>query len=183
MANINLSDFILKQVTSAAGKVDIPSNLKEQVLGGMSDSIFGSLTQTATKAGGIDEIKNLLTGKADAASSPVTALAGNLFTKNILSKLNLGSALGGSLLGLIPKVFGGLKGIIKDQDGDGDVDLNDILIVLKGGKGSVLGGLGSVLGGLGSLAGGAAPAQKTSNGSVLGSIAGSVLGGIFGKKK
>ena len=63
------------------------------------------------------------------------------------------------------------------------MDLNDILIVLKGGKGSVLGGLGSVLGGLGSLAGGAAPAQKTSNGSVLGSIAGSVLGGIFGKKK
>ena len=35
MANIDLSDFILKQVTSAAGKVDIPSNLKEKVLGGL----------------------------------------------------------------------------------------------------------------------------------------------------
>ena len=181
---MNLSDIILQQVTKnvAGSSIQLPANLQQQVLGGLSDSILGSLTKTAATPGGIDLIKNLLTGKADAATSPVTALAGNLFNSNILSKLKLGAA-GAALLALIPKIFGGLKGIIKDQDGDGDVDLNDILIVLKGGKGSVLGGLGSVLGGLGSLAGGAAPAQKTSNGSVLGSIAGSVLGGIFGKKK
>ena len=177
---MNLSDIILQQVTKnvAGGNLQIPSNVQEQVLGGLSDSILGSLTKTAAAPGGIDLIKNLLTGKADAASSPVTALAGNLFTKNILSKLNLGSALGGSLLGLIPKVFGGLKGIIKDQDGDGDVDLNDILLTLKGGSGSILGSvLGSALGGSK-----AAPKANT-GGSVLGSIAGSVLGGILGKKK
>ena len=150
MANVNISDFILKQVTSAAGKVEIPSNLKEQVLGGMSDSILGSLTQTATKAGGIDEIKNLLTGKTAAASSSITSLATNLFTKNIISKLNLGN-LGSSLTALIPGVMGKLGGILKDQDGDGDVDLNDILITLKGGnkKQSTGGGfLGSILGGI-----------------------------------
>ena len=177
---MNLSDIILQQVTKnvAGSNLQIPSNVQQQVLGGLSDSILGSLTKTAAAPGGIDIIKNLLTGKADANTSPVTQLAGNLFSNNVLSKLKLG-ALGAGLLALIPKIFGGLKGIIKDQDGDGDVDLNDILIVLKGGKGSVLGGLGSVLGG---LAGGAAPAQKSS-GSVLGSIAGSVLGGIFGKKK
>ena len=159
---MNLSDIILQQVTKnvAGSNLQIPSNVQQQVLGGLSDSILGSLTKTAAAPGGID-----------------------LFKNNFLSKLNLGSVLSGGLLALIPKIFGGLKGILKDQDGDGDVDLNDILIVLKGGKGSVLGGLGSVLGGLGSLAGGAAPAQKTSNGSVLGSIAGSVLGGLFGKKK
>ena len=90
----------------------------------------------------------------------------------------LGSVLNTGLIALIPKIFGGLKGIIKDQDGDGDVDLNDVLLTLKGGGGSIL---GSVLGG--ALGGGTT--QKTSNagGSVLGSIAGSVLGGILGKKK
>ena len=152
MANINLSDFILKQVTSAAGKVDIPSNLKEQVLGGMSDSIFGSLTQTATKAGGIDEIKNLLTGKTSAQKSSITDLATNLFTKNIVSKLSLGN-LGGTLTALIPGIMGKLGGILKVQDGDGDVDINDILITLKGGNkssagSSLLGAATSLLGGL-----------------------------------
>ena len=163
---MNLSDIILQQVKNAAGGVQIPSNVQNQVLNGLSDSILGSLTQTATKPGGIDLIKNLLTGKADAATSPVTALAGNLFNTNILSKLKIGAA-GAALTALIPKIFGGLKNIIKDQDGDGDVDLNDILLTLKGGSGSIL---GSVLGG------------SSKSGSVLGNIAGSVLGGILGKK-
>ena len=179
---MNLSDIILQQVTKtvSGSNLQIPSNVQNQVLGGLSDSILGSLTQTATKPGGIDLIKNLLTGKADAASSPITALAGNLFTKNILSKLNLGSVLSGSLLAFIPKIFGGLKGIIKDQDGDGDVDLNDILIVLKGGTGGLLGGLGSVLGG--ALGGSTATQTKTSSGG-LGSILGGALGSILGGKK
>ena len=173
---MNLSDIILQQVTKnvAGSSIQLPANLQQQVLGGLSDSILGSLTKTAATPGGIDLIKNLLTGKADAATSPVTALAGNLFNSNILSKLKLGAA-GAALLALIPKIFGGLKGIIKDQDGDGDVDLNDILITLKGGSGGLLG----------SVLGGAKTTQQPTNagGSVLGSIAGSVLGGIFGKKK
>ena len=172
---MNLSDIILQQVTKsvAGNNVQIPNNVQQQVLGGLSESILGSLTKTAAAPGGIDLIKSLLTGKSDAASSPITALAGKLFSSNILSKLNLG-ALGTTLLALIPKIFGGLKGIIKDQDGDGDVDLNDVLLTLKGGSGSILGSvLGSALGG-GSSSGSAAGG--------LGSIAGSVLGGLFGKK-
>ena len=145
-----ISDIIMQQVMNAAGKVEIPSNVKNTVVNGLSESILGSLTQTVGKPGGVDLVKNLLTGKADAASSPITALAGNLFSKNILSKLNLGSVLSSSLSGLIPTIMGKLGGILKDQDGDGDVDINDIILALKGGNkksgAGVLGAATSILG-------------------------------------
>lgn len=146
----NISDFIQKAVGAATGNVNIPSNLKDQVLGGLSDSILGSLKQTAAQAGGLDQIKELLTGKADAANSGITALAGDLFNKNVLGKLDLGS-LAPALSGLIPGIIGKLSGFIKDQDGDGDVDINDILLSLKGGSSSGL--LGSAMGLLGGLLG------------------------------
>ena len=52
------------------------------------------------------------------------------------------------LTGLIPSIIGSVSNLIKDQDGDGDVDLNDILLTLKGGSGGLLGAAGSLLGGL-----------------------------------
>ena len=154
---LNILDLIKSQVTAQTGGVEIPAQAKDTVLNGLTDSIFGSLTQTVTKPGGVDLIKNLLTGKADAATSPITALAGNMFSANILKKLNLGNLLNGKLLALIPAVMGGLGGILKDQDGDGDVDFQDILLTLKGG-------------------GQKTQAQK-SGGGLLGGILGKVLGG------
>ena len=56
----NITDLIMQQVQKAAGNVEIPSNVQNTVLNGLSESILGSLTQTATKAGGIDMIKSLL---------------------------------------------------------------------------------------------------------------------------
>ena len=49
---MNLSDIILQQVTKSVSgsNVQIPSNVQQQVLGGLSDSILGSLTKTAATA-------------------------------------------------------------------------------------------------------------------------------------
>ena len=155
----SIIDLIKQQVTAQTGGIQIPSNAQQTVVNGLSESILGSLTQTLTKAGGVDQIKQLLTGKTAAASSPITDLAGKLFAGNILSKLNLGNVLNGKLSALIPVIMGKLSGILKDQDGDGDVDFQDILLTLKGGGnarqtqtgglgGGLLGGiLGKVLGG------------------------------------
>ena len=144
----NIQDFISQVVGASTATMNIPANVKDQVLGGLSSSILGSLTQTASKAGGLEKVKDLLTGKADAASSPITALAGKLFTTNVIKKLDLGT-LAPTLVALIPGIMGKLSGFIKDQDGDGDVDINDILLSLKGGSGSgLLGAATSILGGL-----------------------------------
>jgi len=157
----SITDLIMQQVASAAGNINVPSNVQNQVLSGLSDSILGSLTQTATKAGGLDQIKSLLTGATSAASSPITALAGKLFSGNIASALGLNAAQTQSATGVIPAIMAGLSKIIKDKDGDGDVDLNDILLTLKGGNGGGNGLLKSV--GIGAAA--------------------AVLGGMLKKKK
>ena len=144
----NIQDYIQQIVGASTASMNIPANVKDQVLGGLSSSILGSLTQTAGKAGGLEKVKDLLTGKADAASSPITALAGKLFSDNVIKKLNLGS-LAPALTALIPGIMGKLSSVIKDQDGDGDVDLNDIHLSLKGGAGAgLLGAATSILGGL-----------------------------------
>lgn len=156
MAN-SILDTIAREIKSQAGALEIPAQAKNTVLNGLSDSILGSLTQTITKVGGVEQVKALLTGKSSADSSPITALAGQLFSNNILKKLNLGSSLNTVLAGLIPTIMGKLSGVLKDQDGDGDVDFQDILLTLKGA--------------------GAGKTQSNVGGGLLGGLLGKVLGG------
>lgn len=112
-------------------------------MGGLSDSIFDSIKDTATQDGGLDQLKALFTGKEDAASSPVTALAGNLFSSNVAKKLGLSSSLVDAVVPMIPKVLNMLtsgKGIdagdlLSDFVKDSAADL------IKEKAGSLLGGL------------------------------------------
>ena len=142
----SITDIIAQQVKAQAGGLNLPANLQQTVLNGLSESILVSLTQTATKAGGINLIKEILTGKASAAAaSPVVDLAGKIFSGNA-KNMGLDSKITGAASAVIPAIMGKLSGILKDQDGDGDVDLNDVLIALQGGNGKKSGGLlGSVL--------------------------------------
>lgn len=139
-----LTDLIKEKASSVlTGEVEIPANLKDKVLGGLSDSIFDSIKDTAAKDGGLEQLTALFTGKEDAAKSPVTALAGSLFSKNVAGKLGLSSSLVDMIVPMIPKVIGMIT------SGKG-VDMNDLLAdvmkdsakdLLKKKAGSILGGL------------------------------------------
>ena len=135
-----IKETVAEVVTESAS---IPNNLQEKVLGGLSDSIFDSIKDTATKNGGLDQLKALLTGKEDVASSPITALAGNLFSSNATKTLGLPSSVVDAVVPMIPKVMKMLT------SGKG-IDVSDLLAdfvkdsaadLIKEKAGSLLGGL------------------------------------------
>ena len=137
-----ITDLIKEKAGDILGNVSIPDNLKEQVVGGVSDSIFGSIKETATKEGGVDQLIELLTGRQAAASSPVTALAGNIFGSDIAKKLGLSPAIVSAIVPLIPKV-------IETFTSSKKLDVNDLIAEvtqagvadkLKDAAGSLLGG-------------------------------------------
>ena len=74
-----LTDLIKEKASEVlADKISIPEGIQEQVFGGIADSIFGSVKETASKEGGIDQLVELFTGRQEASTSPVTQLASNI---------------------------------------------------------------------------------------------------------
>lgn len=142
-----LSDLILKQVASAAAG----SNLGNNVLNGLSDSIVNSLKQTATSKGGVEQLMALFTGKTSAANSSVTALASQIFTSQFASKLGLSSSASSSATSLIPTIIGGLVSAVLSKKAGG-LDLTSILSSLgAASSNSTVGKLGYIAGTLGKL--------------------------------
>ena len=132
-----ITDLIQEKAVDVLGGISLPDNLKEQVLGGVSDSIFGSIKETAGKEGGIDQLIELFTGRQSAASSPVTDLAGKLFSTDIAKKLGLSPGIISAVVPMIPQVI------------DKSIDVNDLISEvtksgvadkLKDAAGSLLGG-------------------------------------------
>lgn len=138
-----ITDLIKEKASEVlGGNISIPENLKEPILGGISDSIFGSIKETATKEGGINQLIELFTGRQEVASSPVTNLASSLFGTEITSKLGLSPAIVKAVLPLIPK-------IIEQFTSSKKIDINDLISEvtssgmadkLKDAAGSILGG-------------------------------------------
>lgn len=156
---ININDIIMQQVASAAKNVNIPSNVKNQALGGLTEAVLGGLTQTAAKQGGADILKQVLSGKSAGGSADIAAAAAKIFASG--AGKGLDGATSKALSAAIPSILGGLSGGIKDMDGDGDVDINDIILALSGAK--------------------PATASKGNGGALLGAAAKAVLGSMLKK--
>ena len=109
-----LTDLIASQVKTSAAS----SNLGDSVLKGLTDSVVGSITEKAQSTSGIDQLTSLFTGKTAAGSSPVTALATQLFTSKIASKLGLDEKTAKTASALLPTIISSLvSSVSKGKDG------------------------------------------------------------------
>jgi len=118
-----ITDIILSQVKESAG-----SKLDSNVLGSLSDSIFGSVKQSTQSIAGIEQLTELFTGKTDAADSPVTALAGKLFKADALKKLGLDEKTINVAVALLPTI---INALVSKKNG---LDIGSILGSLTGGS-------------------------------------------------
>lgn len=116
-----LTDLIKEKASEVlADKISIPGSIQEEVLGGVSDSIFGSVKQTAGKEGGLDQLIELFTGRQAASSSPVAQLASNIFGTDIAKKLGLSPAIVNAIVPMIPV-------IIEKFTSSEKIDINDLI--------------------------------------------------------
>ena len=139
-----LTDLIKEKASEVlADKISIPEGIQEPVRGGVADSIFGSVKETAGKEGGINQLIELLTGREKASTSPVAQLASNIFGSNIAKKLGLSPAIVNAIVPMIPA-------ILEKFTSSEKIDVNDLISEattsgmadkLKDAAGSFLGGL------------------------------------------
>lgn len=115
-----ITDFIQENAVKIMDDVSLPNNLKEQVIKGVSESIFRSMRQTANKEGGIDQLMELFSCRESATSSSITALASNLFSTDIAKKLGLSPSVVKTIVPMIPMV-------IEQFTSQNKIDINDFV--------------------------------------------------------
>lgn len=118
-----ITDIILSQVKESAG-----GKLNSNVLGSLSDSIFGSVKQSAQSVSGIEDLTSLFTGKTDASASSVTALAGKIFKADAVKKLGLDEKTVQLAVALLPTI---INALVSKKNG---LDIGSILGAVVGGQ-------------------------------------------------
>ena len=139
-----ITDLIKEKASEVlVGGISIPDGIKEQVLGGVADSILGSVKETAGKDGGIDQLIELFTGRQEVSSSPITALAGNIFSSDIAKKLGLSPTIINAIIPMIPTIIQKFTSSNKIDINDliAEVTKSDVADKLKDAAGGLLGGL------------------------------------------
>ena len=139
-----LTDLIKEKASEVlADKISIPEGIQEQVLGGVADSIFGSVKETAGKEGGINQLIELLTGREKASTSPVAQLASNIFGSSIAKKLGLSPAIVNAIVPMIPAIIEKFTSSEKFVVNDliSEATASGMADKLKDAAGSFLGGL------------------------------------------
>jgi hypothetical protein len=139
-----LTDLIKQKAGEVlAGKISVPEGIQEQVLGGVAESIFGSVKETAGKSGGVDQLIELFTGRQSASESPVAKLAGTIFGTTIARKLGLSPALVNAIVPMIPVIVEKLTSSEKINVNDliAEAAASGVADKLKDAAGSFLGGL------------------------------------------
>jgi hypothetical protein len=135
---------LIKQVASEAlgnNSSSLADNMKDQVLNGITDSILGSVKQTAQTKNGLQMLTSLVAGNGDAsaATSQLSSLAGQIFTSSVANKLGLSSSTTNTIVSVLPTIIGALV------SSKGKLDLSSLLslagVSSKSGLAGAIGGL------------------------------------------
>ncbi|MCK9155847.1 MAG: hypothetical protein M0P12_07025 [Paludibacteraceae bacterium] len=110
-------------------------------MNGITDSILGSVKQTAQTKNGLQMLTSLVAGNGDAsaATSQLSSLAGQIFTSSVANKLGLSSSTTNTIVSVLPTIIGALV------SSKGKLDLSSLLslagVSSKSGLAGAIGGL------------------------------------------
>lgn len=140
-----ITDLILKQVQAAASG----SNLGNNVLNSLSDSVVSGIKQTASSANGIQQLTSLFSGNASSATiNSLVNAASQAFTSTAAPKLGLSSEATNTATSLLPTIINGVVSAVTGSGSGFNASTVLSALGLSGKKASTISRLGQALGSL-----------------------------------